>query len=58
MTKEEKQILKNQMAIIDMLAYMIYDQEPMTLCERPWNIRINADEMIRSTKKLICGDES
>lgn len=58
MTKEEKQILENQTAIMDMLAYIIYDQEPMTLCERPWNIRINADEMIRSTRKLIRGDKS
>lgn len=55
MTKEGKQILENQMAIIDMLAYLIEGHQPMEMGERPWEIRSYLHDLISETKDLIHG---
>lgn len=51
MKELEKQILKNQMLIMDMLAYLI-DKNDMFLC-RYYNARMLANREINNTNILI-----
>lgn len=53
MTNVEKQILKNQMAIMDMLAYLIDEHQPMEMGGKPWEIRSYLHDLISETKDLI-----
>ena len=53
MTKAEKQILKNQMLIMDMLARIVDESQEMTIVQHDWDVRQFVSSSITSTNEVI-----